>query len=135
MNNKFKKLISAIVWILPIVFLCGVSFYAGAKLNSTIPNGKYLIADKSSVIFNAVFDHPGMTDEERKKSILDPIVSILKKYSDMGYVIIEAGKDERGMHVISALPATTRDITEELLMATKQKGEKNVDADNNEKFK
>lgn len=125
MNEITKKVVSIMTTIVPVAFLCGVSYYAGGKLNSTVPNGKYLTVDKSGVILNAVFDNPAQTPEERKANISDPIISVLKKYADMGYVIIEAGADERGMHAIAALPPNTKDITDELIKVVTDKKTEN----------
>lgn len=101
--------------------LCGVCFYAGGKLNSVTPNGKYLVADKDAVILSAVMERDSTDADTLKAQITQPILQVMRRYTDQGYVIIDGGRDEHGNLTIAALPADTRDITHELAAAVTRK--------------
>lgn len=122
--TKLTNFISAPVPLFAVVFLAGACYYAGAQLGNK-NNGKYVTADKSTVILNAVLDlhNAGSSEEEMKTKIVAPVLGVLKKYADQGYVVVETGKDERGNMLIAALPADTRDITNELAEAVKTKND------------
>jgi len=94
-----------------------VCFYAGGKLGSVTPNGKYLVADKNAVIVAAVMERDSTDAAKLKAEITQPILQVMRRYTDQGYVIIEGGRDERGNLSIAALPPDTRDITKELAAA------------------
>jgi len=121
MRELFKKIFMAGVPAFAVLFLIAVAFYAGGVLNSTRPNGKYLTAEKNAVIFGAVFDRQGETPEQLKAEVTVPVLAVLRKYADQGYVVIDTAKDEHGNMVIAALPDGTSDITAELAAAIKMK--------------
>lgn len=112
-----KNAASTAVQLLATAGLCAVCFYAGGKLNSVTPNGKYLVADKNAVILAAVMERDSTDAEKLKAEITQPILQVMRRYTDQGYVIIEGGRDERGNLAIAALPPDTRDITKELAAA------------------
>jgi hypothetical protein len=97
--------------------LCAVCFYAGGRLNSVAPNGKYLVADKNAVILSAVLERNSTDVDALKGEIAQPVLQVMRRYTDQGYVIIDGARDERGNLTIAALPPDTRDITKELAAA------------------
>ncbi|NHR07798.1 hypothetical protein HA052_21645 [Chromobacterium haemolyticum] len=99
-----------------VIILCAISFYLG---KTEVPTGKYAIVEKGAVIFDAVMNRPGMDEATLNKEVSQPILAVLKKYSDEGYVVIDTGRDERGNMHIAALPGSTIDITSELRAAVK----------------
>lgn len=104
-----------------ITFLCGACFYAGGQFNSTVPNGRYLVADKNAVILAAVLERNSTDAKALEAEIAQPVLRVMKRYTDEGYVIIDGAKDERGNFTVAALPAGTRDITQELAAAVARK--------------
>jgi hypothetical protein len=122
MADQVKKTASFAVPLVAIAFLCSVCFYAGGRFNSVKPNGKYLVADKNAVILAAVLDRDSTDAQMLKAEISQPIVQVLTRYADQGYVIIDGGRDEHGNLTVAALPPGTRDITQELRDAITPKG-------------
>lgn len=122
--SKFTNFISAPVPLFAVVFLAGACYYAGAELGNK-SNGKYVTADKSTVILNAVLDlhNAASSEDEMKSKIVAPVLGVLKKYADQGYVVVETGKDERGNMLIAAVPPDTRNITKELAEAVKARND------------
>jgi hypothetical protein len=121
MADVKKNGMSTAVQLLATAGLCAVCFYAGGKLNGVTPNGKYLVADKNAVILSAVMERDRTDAEALKAEITQPILQVMRQYTDQGYVIIDGGRDERGNFTIAALPADTRDITRELAAAVTRK--------------
>ena len=121
--NKKADLIFAGVPLALVVFLCAGAYAAGAYLHPQ-PQGKYVTADKAAVIFTAVMEmQPAASDEALlKKRITDPVLGVLRRYTEQGYVVIDAAKDDQGNMSIVALPVGTKDITEELSAAVGIKG-------------
>jgi hypothetical protein len=110
------------VQLLATASLCAVCFYAGGKLNRVTPNGKYLVADKNAVILAAVMERDSTNTELLKAEVTQPILEVMRRYTEEGYVVIDGGRDEHGNVTIAALPADTRDITSELAAAVNHKG-------------
>ena len=121
MADVRKNGVSTAVQLLATAALCAVCFYAGGKLTGATPNGKYLVADKNAVILSAVMERDSTDAEALKAEITQPILKLMRQYTDQGYVIIDSGRDERGNFTIAALPADTRDITKELAAAVTRK--------------
>lgn len=121
MADVSKNRLSTAAQLLATASLCGVCFYAGGKLNSVTPNGKYLVADKNAVILAAVMERDSTDAGTLKTEITRPILQVMRQYTDQGYVIIDGGRDEHGNLTIAALPADTRDITKELAAAVSRK--------------
>lgn len=107
--------------ILALVSLCAVSFYAGNQFAAAPQNGKYLVADKDAVILAAVFDRDSTDTQALQAEITQPILQLMRRYAEQGYVIIDGARDERGNYTIAALPPGTRDITPELSAAIRRK--------------
>lgn len=110
------------VHLLATAGLCAVCFYAGGKLNGVTPNGKYLVADKNAVILQAVMERDSTDAQVLKAEITQPILGVMRRYTEQGYVIIDGARDEHGNLTVAALPADTRDITGELTAAIARKG-------------
>lgn len=121
MADAHRKAVPLGVQLLATAGLCAVCFYAGGKLNGTTPNGKYLVADKNAVILQAVLERDSTDAQALKAEITQPIVQIMQRYTEQGYVVIDGGRDEHGNMTVAALPAGTRDITAELAAAVARK--------------
>lgn len=124
MANALRK---GMEWIVPtcaVGFLCGVCFYAGMQVNDSPAAGKYLIADKNAVILNAVLERNSTDQKALEKEIVMPVLQVLRRYSDQGYVVIDGARNDQGHFSVAALPAGARDITPELSAAIGRKGER-----------
>jgi hypothetical protein len=121
MANIDSKTLPMGVQLLATAGLCAVCFYAGGKLSGTTPNGKFLVADKNSVIVAAVMERNSTDAKQLDAEITQPVLTVMRRYTDQGYVIIDGGKDERGNLTVAALPPGTRDITDELAAAVARK--------------
>lgn len=94
------------------LLLMAAGFYAGSEYNSAPP--KIAIVERGHVILEAVLDRQGATPEILEEEIYKPVMTVLKRYADLGYVVIDSSKDEAGHYMIAALPPKTVDITTEL---------------------
>lgn len=122
MDEARNKAIPTAVSLLATAALCAVCFHAGARFNSVTPNGKYLLADKDAVILSAVMERGSTDPEALNAEVVRPIVKKMQYYTEQGYVIIDGGKDERGNYSVAAVPADTRDITQELEAVVAKEG-------------
>lgn len=126
MIKTIQKFLSAGVPLFAVVMLAAACFYAGLRSGTPQANGKYVTADKGAVILDAVLNSrsdgtaPG-NDAEFKSAIVDPVLGVLRKYADAGFVVLDTSTDERGNMVVAAVPAGTQDITPELVAAIKAK--------------
>jgi hypothetical protein len=116
--TKKPDLLFAGVPLLLVVALCAAAYAAGAYLHKQ-PEGKYVTANKSAVIFTAVMEMQSAASDEAqlKKRVTDPVIALLRRYTDQGYVVIDTAKDDHGNMSIVALPEGTKDITQELSTA------------------
>ncbi len=101
-----------------VVAFAAVAFYAGHLLTPTEP--KVAIAERGALIFQAVLDRQGAPREVLDTEVSQPVRGVLKRYADLGYVVIDASKDEAGNYVVAALPQGAIDITKELASAIKK---------------
>ncbi len=104
-------------YVAAFVFMAA-GFYAGVEYKSEAP--KVVIAERGAVILEAVLDRHDASPEILEKEISQPVLDVLKKYVDQGYVVIDSSKDEAGHYMVAALPANTMDITSELKEAIKK---------------
>jgi hypothetical protein len=49
--------------------------------------------------------------------VVEPIKAVLQQYSDAGYLVLDAARDEDGLMRVAALPKDALDITEVLRKA------------------
>lgn len=117
MVEPVKKLAMAGVPLFSVVFLCGACFYAGAELYGAKPTGKYVVAERSAAILEAVMGADNAVQAELERAISIPVLKVVKKYSDAGYVVIDADRDENGFMVIAGVPPGTKDVTNEMRAA------------------
>ena len=75
------------------------------------------VAERQAIIFDHALDFPSMGADERQRKLIDPILSVLQKYAQAGYLVVDALKDESGAYFVSALPYQALDITQELRAA------------------
>lgn len=101
------------------VLISAATAFAGYTLAPSQP--KIATAEKGAVIMEAVLDQTNLTDESLKTAIQKPILKVIQKYRDLGYVVIDASPDEKGNLSINALPEGALDITAEMRAAVKPK--------------
>lgn len=102
---------------LVMVILCTAAFVLGQA--TVEPTGKFAIAEKGSIVLQAVLDRPSEPPETISREVAQPIIEILKRYADQGYTVIDTTKDDQGNYALIALPKNAIDISEELRAAIK----------------
>ena len=120
--SSFKKLILAgeLPYIAVLAFAI-TGFYAGQQFKNDAP--KVAIAERSAVILEAVLERHGDTQETLQNEITQPVLNVLKRYADLGYVVIDTSRDDAGNYSVAALPADAINITDVLRQAVKKKPE------------
>lgn len=98
------------------------SFVTGKGIGEQQIGGcKIAIAEQTAVVIDAALDRPGLDKEALEQQIQRPIQSVLNKYAELGYLVVDVSKDDQGGMTIAALPTTNAiDITDELSAAIKQ---------------
>lgn len=99
------------------VFLLCASAWALGLLMRAPPAARIAIAERGAVVLEAVLEMPQASTEELRARIEAPTRSVLQKYRDQGYLVIDASRDEAGHLLVAALPASALDITAELRAA------------------
>jgi hypothetical protein len=118
MKTITKIFIAGEVSYVSALILMVVGFYIGHELKPEGP--KIAVAERGAVILEAVLDRHGATEETLQQEVSKPVLDVLKKYADLGYVVIDSSKDDSGNYVVAALPAGAIDITEALRQAIKK---------------
>ena len=108
---KFKKYLFAgeLPYFAAAIFAAS-GFLAGQQFST--PTAKVAYAERGAIVLNAVLDRAGQSDESLQDEVVEPIKSVLQRYADLGYVVIDTSKDDSGNMAIAALPADAIDITE-----------------------
>ena len=107
---------------IPLFVLIAVSacaFYAGTELGA--PRLRVAIAERPAVIMQAALSMNDASQETLDEQILEPVRRVLKVYADKGYLVVDVAKDDRGTHLITALPEGAVDITDQLAKAIESK--------------
>ncbi len=117
--NAFKKIFLAgeLPYFAAIVFMA-TGFYAGQEFRPEGP--KVAIAERGAVILEAVLERHDATEELLQREVSKPVLEVLQRYADLGYVVIDSSKDDAGNYAVAALPSSVIDITEALRQAVKK---------------
>ena len=99
---------------------CAAGYY------SHQPTTKIAIAERPAIIFQAALARQGSSNEALQEEVVAPIKAVLKQYSDAGYLVLDAARDEDGLMRVAALPKDALDITEVLRKAIAPIGAKGV---------
>lgn len=137
---QFQKIINhgSCSYLVVFVF-CAFSALVGLNIQKTLNSAgleaidplrlKVVIADRQAVIFDHALNYPVMSEVDRDRKLIQPIMGILQKYSTQGYLVVDSLKDESGAYFVSAFPIDSKDITSELKAAVNSAngvtGEKN----------
>ncbi len=81
------------------------------------PTTKIAVAERPAIIFQAALARQGQSDEALQNQVVGPIKAVLKQYSDAGYLVLDAARDDDGLMRVAALPKDALDITEVLRKA------------------
>jgi hypothetical protein len=105
--------------ILGVVLLCVAATIAGGAVGAWMkrPPTRIAVAEKGSVVLQALLEHPGLTSAQAQRQISTPILRVLAKYADAGYMVVSTGRDRAGQLVVDAVPPDAIDITPELRRA------------------
>lgn len=87
---------------------CAAGYY------SHQPTTKIAIAERPAIIFQAALERQGSSNEALQAQVVEPIKAVLKQYSDAGYLVLDAARDEDGLMRVAALPKDALDITDVL---------------------
>lgn len=114
-----KILIAGNVSYSVVAVLIGLAFYIGLEMSQltakTAP--KVAFAEKSAVIFESVFKRQDVSAAVIDEQIKKPILAVIKRYVNQGYVVIDSGRDEDGNMTITGIPSGSIDITSEIRAA------------------
>ena len=97
------------------VLLCLIAYVLGHQTAS--PARNIAFAEKGAVLLEAALDRPNRTEQQMKTEIAAPIRAVLRRYQELGYVVIDASRNDDGDMTIAAIPANAVDITNELRAA------------------
>ncbi|MDN4571871.1 hypothetical protein DBB29_24750 [Pandoraea cepalis] len=97
------------------ILLCLIAYLIGHQ--TAAPPKNIVFAEKGAVLLEAALDRPNRTEQQLKAEIAEPIRSVLSRYQALGYVVIDASRNDEGDMTIAALPANALDITNELRAA------------------
>ncbi|RQQ88676.1 hypothetical protein DF134_19025 [Burkholderia stagnalis] len=106
----------------PYSVLCLLSFVVysigyRAGHETAKPAPRIAIAEKGAVVLEAALNHPTATSAQLKALISDPISTVLRRYDAQGFVVVDTSRNDQGDMTVTALPAETLDITNELRAA------------------
>jgi hypothetical protein len=79
-----------------VILLCVIAYLVGHQ--TAAPAKNIAVAEKGAVV-------------------LEPILAILRRYQERGYMVIDTSRNEQGDMTVAALPTNTLDITNELRAA------------------
>jgi hypothetical protein len=105
--------------VLGVALLCVAAAIAGGAVGAWMkrPPTRIAVAEKGGVVLQALLEHPGLTSSQAQRQIATPILRVLAKYADAGYMVVDAGRDRAGQLVVDAVPPDAIDITPELRRA------------------
>lgn len=98
-----------------VAVLCAAFFALGQRYTTT-PT-RIAVAEKGAIILETLLDHQELPRDELDALLTTPIKTVLKKYQDMGYLVIDISKNEQGAMAVTTLPSDVIDITEDLRTA------------------
>lgn len=105
-------------YLLPIVSICSMvlGMVLQQKINSTQPMPPIVVVGKNDLILSSMLDHQDWANDPEavKKYLVDPINDFQSNLTRQGYAVIEVTKDEQGGYVVSALPKSYTDQSEQL---------------------
>ena len=99
--------------------LVATAFYLGyeAAILTARSGPKIAFSEKGAVILNAALGRQDISAVVLDEQIKKPILAVIKRYVDQGYVVIDSSRDENGNMVVSGIPPGAIDITPELTAA------------------
>jgi hypothetical protein len=111
-----KKPIKPFVISYPLVwFFCVLSYIFGYGMAAPVKN--VAIVEKGAVVLEATLDRQGLSEQQLRAQVGEPIKSVLQKYQKKGFVVIDVSRNDEGDMTVAALPSNTLDITNELRAA------------------
>lgn len=105
-----------------VLLIAALGVYIGYETNllkGTTNPPKVAFAEKSAVVIKALLTRNDLDKNAVDAQIKQPILAVIKRYVEQGYVVIDSGRDENGMMAVSGIPKGAIDITPELYAALK----------------
>ncbi len=114
-----KILIAGNVSYSVVAVLIILAFYIGLEMSQLTakPAPKVAFAEKGAVIFESVFKRQDLSAATIDEQIKKPILAVIKRYVDQGYVVIDSGRDADGNMMVTGIPSGSIDITPEIRAA------------------
>ncbi|MGR9587094.1 hypothetical protein [Pandoraea sputorum] len=111
-----KKATKPFVISFPLMaFFCVLFYLFGYGMSA--PVKKVAIVEKGAVVLEAALDRQGLSEQQLKAQVGEPIKAVLQKYQKKGFVVIDVSRNDEGDMTVAALPSNTLDITNELRAA------------------
>lgn len=104
-----------------VAVIAALALYVGSAIPqiSPKPTPKVAFAEKGVVVMEALFGQEYVSEAALDEQIKKPMLAVIKRYVDKGYVVIDASRDENGKMAIAGIPVGAIDITAELKAALK----------------
>lgn len=78
------------------------------------PVANIAIAEKDSLILATLLKNPDLSEEQITSYIKTPVINVINRYKDNGYLVINVENDQNGNYSIVGLPSGAIDITDEI---------------------
>ncbi len=114
-----KFIVAGNVPYLAAAVLAATAFYLGHETSKLTARyaPRVAFAEKGAVILNAALGRQNISSAVLDEQIKKPILAVIQRYVDQGYVVIDSSRDENGNMVVSGIPPGAIDITPELTAA------------------
>lgn len=117
-----KIILAGSVPYLAVAAFAASAFYFGYETSKIVskPNTpKIAFAEKGAVITESVLSRQDISDAVLNEQITKPILAVIKRYVDRGYLVIDSSRNENGSMTIIGVPPGATDITAEMKAAIK----------------
>jgi len=109
---------------LAVLILCTLSVYCGIEYQKYVHshqkvNPKIAIAEKTAIILQAAISRQDLSDESLTRDIKLPILAVIKRYTDKGYLVIDSSPNDDGTFTVTGIPDGAINITDEMKKAIK----------------
>lgn len=112
---KFNLFAGKVPAIGALAFLM-VGVFVGRQSVHTPPL-RVAIAERSALVFERSLALGLRDPAALKAQVSDPILDVIRRYADTGFVVIDAVQDDQGYYSVLALPEDAVDITAEMKVA------------------
>lgn len=115
---KFSLLGGRVPFVGAVAFLVVGVFVGRQSVHAPPP--RIAIAERSALVFERSLALGSRDPATLKSQVSDPILQVIKRYSDAGFLVIDSVQDEQGYYSVLALPEQAVDITGDMKAALDQ---------------